>query len=72
LSKEQQHSQQQENFVVMFGAKLLRIFKPASPNFVFFSFFVRFICSSGISELFSGLLRVQRRIGAQPRCLVGT
>jgi hypothetical protein len=47
-------------------------FKPASLAVLFLSFFVRFSCSSGIFECASVLMRVQCRIGALPRCLVGS
>jgi hypothetical protein len=46
-------------------------FKPTSPTLrIFFTFFARFICSSGISEWVYVLIWKQCRIGAQPRSLV--
>jgi hypothetical protein len=58
--------------MVMMQLKLLRFFKPIVSTVYYYFVLSSFHCSSGIFEYVSILMRIQCRIGAQPRCLVGS
>jgi hypothetical protein len=69
---EQHNSQKQESIVVMVWIYPLRLYKAAGLiEFILSLYFVHLICPSWISEWVFVLMRIQCRIGAQPRCLVG-